>query len=111
MKKFRRGVKEVIAGVIGGILFSAILSFFKANGLIPSNFVILFTIAGAVGTIITIFSFRTAGIVFTLGWILGAWLLKGIMSPDNFLIYFWSPVAVLAIRTVVFFMKFISGKK
>ena len=111
MKKFRRGIKEVIVGVIGGILFSVILSFFKESGLIPSHLVIWFTIVGAVGTIITIFSFRTAGIVFTFGWILGAWLLKGIMSPDNFLIYFWSPVATLVIRTIVFFMKIIAGKR
>jgi hypothetical protein len=110
MKKFRRGIKEVIVGIVGGILFSAVLSFFRDSGLIPSNFVIWFTVIGTLGTIITIFSFRTAGIVFSLGWILGAWLLKGIMTNDDFLVYFWAPVLTLVIRTIVFIMKTISPK-
>jgi hypothetical protein len=110
MKKFRRGIKEVVVGIVTGILFSIILSFFRNNGLIPSNLVIWFTIIGTVGTIITIFSFRTAGVVFTLGWILGAWLLKEIMTPDDFLLYFWAPVLTLVIRIIVFIMKITSPK-
>jgi hypothetical protein len=110
MKKFRRGIKEAAVGIITGILFSTILSLFKNSGQIPSNLVIWFTVIGAAGTIITIFSFRTAGIVFTLGWILGAWLLKNILTPDDFLVYFWAPVLTLVIRIVVFIRKKTFGK-
>jgi len=50
--------------------------------------VIWFTVIGLISSIITIYSFQTAGIIFTLGWILGAWLLKNFMSNTDFLVYF-----------------------
>ena len=101
MKKLRKGIKEIIAGLVGGLLFSAVLNFFKQSGVIPSNLVIWFTVIGLVSSIITIFSFQTAGVIFTLGWILGAWLLKNFMSNTDFLVYFWAPVATLVFRAYV----------
>ena len=105
MKKLRRGIKEIIVGLVGGLLFSAVLSFFTQSGLIPSNLVIWFTVIGLISAMITVFSFQTAGIVFTLGWILGAWLLKNLMSNTDFLVYFWAPVAALVFRAFVFIRK------
>jgi len=75
-------------GLVGGLIFSAVLSFFQQSGIIPQNLVIWFTIIGLVSSIITIYSFQTAGIIFTFGWILGAWLLKNFMSNTDFLVYF-----------------------
>jgi hypothetical protein len=111
MKKLNRGIKEIIAGLVGGLLFSAVLSFFQQSGLIPQNLVIWFTVIGLISSIITIFSFQTAGIIFTLGWILGAWLLKGFMSNTDFLVYFWAPVATLIFRAWVFLRKTIFSVK
>ncbi len=105
MKKFRRGIREIVVGLLGGLLFSAVLSFFTRSGLIPSNLVIWFTVIGLISSLITIFSFQTAGIVFTFGWILGAWLLKNLMSNTDFLVYFWAPVATLVFRVFVFIRK------
>jgi hypothetical protein len=44
MKKLNKGIKEIIAGLVGGLLFSAVLNFFKQSGVIPSNLVIWFTV-------------------------------------------------------------------
>ena len=105
MKKLNRGIKEIIVGLVGGLIFSTVLNFFKQSGVIPSNLVIWFTVIGLVSSIITIYSFQTAGIIFTLGWILGAWLLKNFMSNTDFLVYFWAPVATLAFRAYVVIRK------
>ena len=101
MKKLNRGIKEIIVGLVGGLIFSAVLNFFKQSGVIPSNLVIWFTVIGLVSSIITIYSFQTAGVIFTLGWILGAWLLKNFMNNTDFLVYFWAPVATLVFRAYV----------
>src|SRR5271157_1762958 len=111
MKKLNKGIKEIIVGLSGGLIFSAVLNFFKQSGVIPSNLVIWFTVIGLVSSIITIFSFQTAGIIFTLGWILGAWLLKGFMSNTDFLVYFWAPVATLIFRAWIFLRKKIFSVK
>ena len=105
MKKLNKGIKEIIVGLAGGLIFSAVLNFFKQSGVIPSNLVIWFTVIGLVSSIITIYSFQTAGIVFTLGWILGAWLLKNFMSNTDFLVYFWAPAATLVFRAYVIIRK------
>ena len=105
MKKLNRGIKEIIVGLVGGLIFCTVLNFFKQSGVIPSNLVIWFTVIGLVSSIITIYSFQTAGIIFTLGWILGAWLLKNFMSNTDFLVYFWAPVATLAFRAYVVIRK------
>ena len=101
MKKLNRGIKEIIVGLVGGLIFSAVLNFFKQSGVIPSNLVIWFTVIGLVSSIITIYSFQTAGVIFTLGWLLGAWLLKNFMNNTDFLVYFWAPVATLVFRAYV----------
>ena len=101
MKKLNRGIKEIIVGLVGGLIFGTVLNFFKQSGVIPSNLVIWFTVIGLVSSIITIYSFQTAGVIFTLGWILGAWLLKNFMSNTDFLVYFWAPVATLVFRAYV----------
>ncbi len=105
MKQFGTGLYEVIAGIILGIAISAILQSFREGNLIPSDMVFLFTAIGFVGSLITLFSFWKTGIVFTLGWILGAWLLKDALSTGDFIIYFVAPIVTLVIRGIVFIKK------
>jgi hypothetical protein len=105
MKKFWKGLSQVIIGIVSSIVISALLNAFKESTLIPSGMVLLFTIIGFIGSLITLFSFWKTGIVFTLGWILGAWLLKDVLEPFDFVVYFVAPIAAIAIRTCVFVNK------
>ena len=99
--KFRQGFQEVIVGIIGGIIFSAILGAFAQDETIPSGTVLLFTLIGLVGTIATINSYRTSGFIFNLGWIAGAWILKDALDTTSFLVYFIAPIVVMIIRIVI----------
>ena len=103
MNEFRKGISEVFAGIIFGIVFSAVLSGFAEDGLIPSYMVYLFTVAGFLGAILTMYSYKTAGIIFIVGWILGAWLLKDVLTTFDFIVYLIAPIIALIIRAVWFF--------
>jgi hypothetical protein len=86
MNQIEDGFKQVVIGIISAIIFNAILGTFAKDGSIPSGFVFGFTVVGIVGSILTIFSFQATGVVFTLGWIFGAWILKDTLAPFDFIV-------------------------
>ena len=51
------------------------------------------------------FSFQTAGFIFILGWIVGAWLLKDMLTPFDFVVYLGAPIVALVARVVLFFKR------
>lgn len=103
MISFQRGMAEAITGIVGSIIIGAILSSFAEDGLIPSSMVFWITAAGFLGAIVLMFSFKTTGIIFTFGWIVGAFLLKDMLSTFDFIIYIVAPIVALVIRVVLFF--------
>jgi len=103
MNDFQKGFGEVATGIIAGIIISALLSGFAEDGLIPSNMVFLFTFCGFLGAIVLMLSFATSGVIFTIGWIVGAFLLKDMLTTFNFLVYLGAPILALVIRGVLFF--------
>jgi uncharacterized membrane protein YeaQ/YmgE (transglycosylase-associated protein family) len=103
MADFKQGLVEAIIGVIGSIVYSAIITQFKQNETIPQNYTWTFTIIGLAATVSTIFVFKTAGFLFNVGWIIGAWLLKDAMDMGTFLVFFVAPIIVLIIRVVFLF--------
>ena len=105
MSDFQKGFSEVAIGIIGGIVISTLLSGFAEDELIPSYMVFLFTFVGFLGAIALMFSFKTAGFIFTLGWIVGAWLLKDMLAPFDFVVYLVAPIVALVIRVVLFFKR------
>ena len=100
---FQRGFSEAAVGIIGGIVISTLLAGFKEEELIPSYLVIWFTIAGFIGSVVLMFSFQTAGFIFTLGWIVGALMLKDLLAPIDFIVYLGAPITALVIRVVILF--------
>jgi len=94
LNDFQKGFGEVATGIFGGIIISALLSGFAKDGLIPSNMVFLFTFVGFLGSIALMLSFQTAGVIFTLGWIVGAWLLKDMLTPFDFVVYLGAPIVI-----------------
>jgi ABC-type Na+ efflux pump permease subunit len=94
---------EAITGIVGSIVIGTILSSFAKDGLIPSYMVFWITAAGFLGAIVLMFSFSITGVVFTLGWIVGAWLLKDMLGTVDFIIYLVAPIVALIIRAVLFF--------
>jgi hypothetical protein len=42
-------------------------------------------------------------VIFTIGWIFGAFLLKDILAPFDFIVYLGAPIVALVFRAVIFF--------
>lgn len=102
---FQRGLGEAVTGIIGGILINVVLAEFAKEELIPSYLVFLFAVAGFLGAIALFMSLTAAGFIFTLGWIIGAWILKDLFGPIDFVVYLVVPVAALVIGAVLFFKR------
>ena len=103
MQDFKQGLVEAIVGIIGAIVFSAIITQFKQDETIPQNYIWIFTLIGLAGTISTIFIFKTAGFLFNIGWIIGAWILKDAMDTGMFMLFFIAPIVVLVLRIIFLF--------
>ena len=99
------GFKEAVIGIMGAIIISALLTGFAEEGLIPSYLVILFTIVGFLGAIALFLSLKAAGVIFTLGWIIGAWMLKDLLGSTDFVVYLVVPIAALVIGVALFFKR------
>jgi hypothetical protein len=48
-------------------------------------------------------SFATSGIIFTVGWIVGALILKDMLTTFDFVVYLVAPIVALVARAVVYF--------
>jgi len=103
MNDFRKGFREVAIGIIAGVIISALLRGFAQDGLIPSYMVFLFTFCGLLGAIALMLSFATSGIIFTGGWIVGALILKDMLTTFDFVVYLVAPIVALVARGVLYF--------
>jgi hypothetical protein len=98
MSKLPNGFTEVVISIIGGIISSAFLQAFKQGNLIPTGYFWLFIVIGFVGTLALLSSYMKAGVGFLIGWLIGAYLLRSVLSTGDFFLYFVAPIAALVIR-------------
>ena len=98
---FQKGFVEAVVGIVGAAIISALLAGLAEDGLIPSYVAVAFSIVGFLGSIALFFTFRVSGIVFTLGWIVGAVMLRDLLGPAEFIGYLVSPIAALIIGVVL----------
>lgn len=101
MDDFEEGLIGAIVGIVGAIIFSSIASSFAQDEKLKDS-IWIFTAIGLASTISTIFIFKTAGFLFNIGWIIGAWLLKDAVDTSTFLIFFIAPIVILILR--IFFL-------
>ncbi|KSV18485.1 hypothetical protein DA01_02955 [Dehalococcoides mccartyi] len=101
MSDFKQGLIEAIVGIVGAIVFSSILNSLAQDKTISHDYFWVFTAIGLASTISTIFVFKTAGFLFNIGWIIGAWLLKDAMDTGTFFVFFIAPIAILLLRIFV----------
>lgn len=95
----------MITELITSFVFAALLTLFSTEKIISSDVVLIFTLIGFIGSVSLMFSFRTRGFVFLLGWILAAWVLRGLFNPVDFLVYLIAPVVAVMLKTWFAFKK------
>lgn len=98
MNKFQKGLAEAIIGIVMGILLITIVDAFAKDGLIPEYFVWLFGLFSIIANIATINSFRYAGLLYTIGWLLGSLLLRDLLGPADIVFNIAGPIVILVLR-------------
>lgn len=96
------GIKRAIGEIVSGIVTSAIVNAFVSSGLLPSGYVFLFGLINMIGTITLILSMPYWGVTYTLGWILGVYLMaqSELIGILEVIIYLGVPIAVLIFRII-----------
>ena len=98
MNKFQKGLVEAIIGIVMGILLIIIVGAFAKDGLIPEYFVWLFGLLSIIANIATVNSFRYAGLLYTIGWLLGSLLLRDLLGPADIVFNIVGPIVILILR-------------
>ena len=93
-----RGFTEAISGILVGVIQGIIFSSFAENGLIPTSVSLIFAIVGIGANIATIFSFKIAGLTYTLGWLFGSLLLMNLLTPVDFITNIIVPIIWLGVK-------------
>ena len=98
VNQFRKGLWEVVTGTLFGFALAAVIDYFTRDGLIPWYIQVAFTTFGLIGSLITIYKFKSIGILYIIGWILGAWFLKDLLGTVDFILLIMVPLAIILFR-------------
>lgn len=98
MNKLQKGIAEAITGIVFGIVLTTIVGAFAKDGTLPGYSVWLFGVINVILNIATINSLRYAGILYTIGWLIGSWLMKDILSPVDIVFNIIAPIIILILR-------------
>jgi hypothetical protein len=98
MNQFKKGLLEAVTGTLCGFALAAIIDIFTRDGIIPWYVQIIFTAIGIIGSLITIYKFKSIGILYIIGWIIGSWFLKDLLGTVDFILLIIVPAAVIVLR-------------
>jgi hypothetical protein len=99
VRRFRKGLGEAIVGIILGAVLTFIVDSLEKNGLIPSYVSWGMLLISMVLNLMTVKSLRVAGVTYTVGWLLGTWLLKDMLSSADFAFNMIVPVLILILKS------------
>ena len=103
MDDFKEGIVEVIGGILGSIFYSAALSSLTKDKNVTNEYLWILPFISIAGNISTIFFLKKAGLLFNIGCIVGAWLLRNVMDTGDFILYFFVPIGILIARIYFLF--------
>lgn len=103
MNKVPKGIKEAITGIVMGFLLTTIVDSFVKDGLLPGYSKWFFVLIGIVGGIGIIKLFRSEGVLYLIGWVIGSWLLRDLFGPADYAFYIVVPIVILVIKAWFWF--------
>lgn len=98
MNKIQKGMAEAITGAVLGILLITIVNSFAQDGTLPKYSVWLFGLFSIVANLATLNSFRYAGALYSIGWLIGSWLVISLLSPIDIVFNIAGPIIILILR-------------
>ncbi len=98
MNKVQKGIVEAITGVVVGIVLITIVNAFAQDGTLPKYFVWMFGLFSIVANLATLNSYRYAGVLYSIGWLIGSWLVISLLSPIDIAFNIAGPIIILGLR-------------
>ncbi len=98
MNNIQKGIAEAITAVVLGILLITIVNSFAQDGILPKYFVWLFGLLSIVANLATLNSSRYAGMLYSIGWLIGSWLVISVLSPIDIVFNIAGPIIILILR-------------
>jgi hypothetical protein len=98
VNSIQKGLAGSAAGIVLGVMLMTLVSSAAEDGLIPSYFVFLFGVACVIANLATLNSFRFLGLLYTIGWLLGAILFFDLLSPLDIAFNIAGPAVIILLR-------------
>jgi hypothetical protein len=98
MNQLKKGLLEAVTGTLFGFGLAALIDYFTRDGMIPWQIQTLFTLIGIIGSLFTIYKFKSIGILYIIGWIIGSWFLKDLLGTVDFVLLIIVPIAIILLR-------------
>ena len=98
VNKIQKGLVEAIIGIVLGVILITTVNSFAQDGTLPKYFVWLFGLFSFVANIATLNYFRFAGVLYSIGWLIGSWLVISLLSPIDIAFNIVGPIIILILR-------------
>ena len=107
MNRFQRGLSGAMVGIVMGVVLTTIVASFVEDELLPSYFIIFFGVFSLVANIATINTLHSLGILYSAGWLLGAWLFIDILDVWGIIFNIAAPIIIIIVRAVIGIKKYL----
>ena len=103
MSEFEIGFEQAVAEIISGFITPIIIDAFAQTGLIPQYYLTILSLIVILGNITFIILMSSWGIVYTLGWLFGSFLLlySGLLGTIDLILYIVLPIIFLVLRVAI----------
>ncbi len=100
MDKFQLGARQAILEIVGGLITPPVVDAMTQGEQVPGWAIAWFGLALALANIILMFSMPSWGVLYTLGWIFGSFLLlsSGALGFLGVVLYIVAPIVCLVGR-------------
>lgn len=98
MNKIQKGLVEAITGIVLGIILITTVSALAQDGTLPKYFVWLFGLFSFVANIVSLNNLRFAGLLYSIGWLIGSWLVISLLGPIDIAFNIVGPIIIITLR-------------
>lgn len=98
MNNIQKGLVEAITGIVLGIILMTTVNAFAQDDTLPKYFVWLFGLLSFAANIVTLNNLRFAGLLYSIGWLIGSWLVVSLLSPIDIAFNIVGPIIIIILR-------------
>ena len=109
VKNLKKGLIGAVSGIILGFVLMTAVNFLVNNGNLPDYSVWLLGLFNFVANLFSLKYFRSAGLLYTIGWLAGSWLFIGMLGPVDIIFNIAGPIAIMVLRLTFWIKRTVSA--